>query len=151
MFVYTAKIAFFFSFFFTSAFALPVNMSSPTLIGGCVSTRFGCCADNTTSCVTCDSGFNCPNKTRIAPTLIGGCSTTRFGCCGDKINSCVDSQCSNCPNITNPTGSTMINKTISNFTSNLLGGCVSTRFGCCRDNVTACPDRTCSKCHVVSE
>jgi hypothetical protein len=150
MFVSTAKIAFLFSFFFAGAFALPVNISSPAPIGGCVSTRFGCCADNATSCINI-SCFNCPNKTRIVPTLIGGCSSTQFGCCDDKIQSCVDTYCSNCPNITTPTGSTEINKTISNLTTNLFGGCVSTRFGCCRDNVTACRDRPCSNCHVAFE
>ena len=44
------------------------------VIGGCSTTKYGCCPDEKTA--KNKQGTNC---------FIGGCSTTRFGCCPDGI------------------------------------------------------------------
>ena len=68
------------------------------LIGGCESTAYGCCLDNTTAC----QNFNCPNcnatstHTYNTTNLIGGCESTAYGCCLDNTTACQNFNCTNC-------------------------------------------------------
>ena len=52
--------------------AINIKNRDKKVVGGCQTTRFGCCPDGTTPKMK--DGTNC---------FIGGCSTTRFGCCPD--------------------------------------------------------------------
>ena len=76
------------------------NSSDVSLIGGCVSTMFGCCNDNATTCNTSDCS-NCNSTITIydiVPNVkyVGGCSGTMYGCCDDNITPCSFSNCSDC-------------------------------------------------------
>ena len=78
--------------------ALPISVnigdlsSNKMILGGCISTMYGCCSDNVTSCVH-QNCSNCPSNKMI----LGGCISTMYGCCSDNVTSCVHQNCSNCP------------------------------------------------------
>lgn len=57
-------------------------------VGGCVSTRYGCCADGKTSKADA-AGSNCAHA-------VGGCASTRFGCCPGSSIARADSEGTNC-------------------------------------------------------
>ena len=67
------------------------------LLGGCVSTEYGCCPDRITPRNN-TAGTNCI----INPTgstkqeLLGGCVSTEYGCCGDNYTPRIDINGTNC-------------------------------------------------------
>ena len=82
------------------------NYRNNNIIGGCQSTLYGCCLDNTTSCNDFDCS-NCNltksynttsyNTTSYNTTyIIGGCVSTVYGCCLDNTTACNNFDCSNC-------------------------------------------------------
>ena len=68
--------------------SMPANI---TLIGGCMSTEYGCCPDGVTP-----SDMNHTNCNTTNVTLMGGCMSTEYGCCNDNITACQE-HCLNCP------------------------------------------------------
>ena len=104
---------FLFAFGFIHAgFNLPINnYRNNNLIGGCHSTLYGCCLDNTTACNNFDCS-NCNSTTSFNTTsfnttsfnatsfntthIIGGCESTLYGCCLDNTTACSNFDCSNC-------------------------------------------------------
>ena len=52
--------------------AVNIKNRNQNVVGGCSTTRYGCCPDETTA--KNKDGTNC---------FIGGCSTTEYGCCPD--------------------------------------------------------------------
>jgi len=74
--------------FYVAVTSKPVNV---TLLGGCASTEFGCCADGVTP-----SDMNHTNCNSTNVTLMGGCASTLHGCCNDNVTACSD-HCLNCP------------------------------------------------------
>lgn len=59
------------TYFIIEASSIKGNKDKP-VIGGCSSTKYGCCPDGKTA--KNKHGTNC---------FIGGCSSTKYGCCPD--------------------------------------------------------------------
>ena len=108
-----------------NAMAMPIR---ETILGGCISTQYGCCHDNSTTCLD----FHCSNcDDMYNQTELGGCVGTEFGCCHDNATPCTDLDCMNCY------ASTVI-----------VGGCNGTKFGCCADDFTPCLTENCGNCPI---
>ena len=69
------------------------TISNISLLGGCISTTYGCCGHTQIQCIDTQCS-NCvlDNDT----SLLGGCLGTEFGCCTNTQIQCIDTQCSNC-------------------------------------------------------
>ena len=74
-----------------------LNGMTPHPIGGCVSTRYGCCADGVTPKMDY-YGSNCysPPHPPLPPKPIGGCAGTRYGCCPNGVTPKMNIYGSNC-------------------------------------------------------
>ncbi|KAK0055883.1 extensin [Biomphalaria pfeifferi] len=123
----------------------------PTYVGGCISTRYGCCPDGRTAA----SGYGnkgCypsndyspkpqPNQyddTTKPPTYVGGCISTRYGCCPDGRTAASGYGNKGCYPSNDYSPKPQPNQ--YDYTTKpptYVGGCISTRYGCCPDGRTA--------------
>lgn len=102
--------------------ARPCN--TPSMLGGCASTQYGCCADGVTPAWSATS--------MCKQTVLGGCAGTEWGCCPDGVTprSSTNDWCAYDP----PAEPVFV------------GGCAGTLAGCCLDGSQAkTPDDPCKK------
>ena len=111
-------------------------VQSPSPVGGCAGTQYGCCMDGTTTKMNA-YGTNCqpapyppvppppppppypPVPPPPPPQPIGGCAGTQYGCCPNTTTPKFNQQGTNCPNYPQP-----------------IGGCAGTQYGCCPNKTT---------------